>query len=374
MGLPAHIDIAFDFRSDTPEGKDPDRFSPTLRSYHKFLWSKTLPCGEVLDLDDTTRGHYLLHRSAERGEFSLSSDAVVASFRYVPMVQEEEEELREFLYIGYTIGGMMMFPVGHGMSINQARGLHPRIKDRFDLTVECIRRYYRGESSPLSDTLGRYADFFNLFVDFRGFIDFFLLQDAVTVDCDAVILSAPLRDFSTSAAIPQSMEEYREYRQRAITFIEARNRRILRSCSEDHALGPRKGTKSVSNAMSLKTPQASTRLSAEAVLQLAGKYGTRDELERAMMVAAQKGLRVRPFKTCLMFTPPSNARRCLFTLWAKRERANLSVYLSTETFAEFFPLERADVEKRLGPQGWRHLNDAEFEALLDDVEALDLGT
>ena len=65
------IDIAFDFREDTPPGKDPDAYSPTLRRYHKLLWSKPLPNGAMFDLDDTTRGHYLLHRSDELGEFSL---------------------------------------------------------------------------------------------------------------------------------------------------------------------------------------------------------------------------------------------------------------------------------------------------------------
>ena len=37
------LDINFNVYSDTPEGKDPDSFSPTLRKYHKLLWSKTLP-------------------------------------------------------------------------------------------------------------------------------------------------------------------------------------------------------------------------------------------------------------------------------------------------------------------------------------------
>ncbi len=222
------IDIDFDFRTDTPEGKDPDARSPTLRRYHKLLWSKRLPCGEVLDLDDTTRGHYLLHRSAELGEFSLSSDAVVASFRYLSMVQDDPEQLEEFMRIGYTMGGMMLWPgnqIDGKWTINQARGCHPRIRDRFDLTVECIRRHYRGEASPLSKVLACYADFFALFQDFRGFVEYFLLQDAVTVDCEAVIFSAPFEDFTTSP-LPQTMDEYREYRQRAITFIEARNRRI----------------------------------------------------------------------------------------------------------------------------------------------------
>ena len=83
--------------------------------------------------------------------------------------QIPEVEREEFNRIGYTIGGMMVFPgnkVGGKMTINGARGFHPRIKDRFDLTVECIRRHYLDEPSPLSGALARYADFFGLFGDF----------------------------------------------------------------------------------------------------------------------------------------------------------------------------------------------------------------
>jgi hypothetical protein len=34
-----------------------------------------------------------------------------------------------------------------------------KISDRFDLTLECIRWYYVGQSSPLGETLARYRDF-----------------------------------------------------------------------------------------------------------------------------------------------------------------------------------------------------------------------
>ena len=115
------------------------------------------------------------------------------------------------------------------MTINGARGFHPRIKDRFDLTVECIRRHYRNERSPLSDTLARYADFFGLFKDFRAYVEFFLLQDLVTEDCSPVRFFTPFEDFNTSP-LPGSVEAYMVYRQLAVDFIEARNRRILESC------------------------------------------------------------------------------------------------------------------------------------------------
>ena len=81
----------------------------------------------------------------------------------------------------------------------------------------------------MSDVLQRYADFFALFGDFRGYVEFFLLQDLVTEDCSAVKFFTPFEDFTTSP-LPASIEAYRAYRQLAIEFIEARNCRILQSC------------------------------------------------------------------------------------------------------------------------------------------------
>ena len=234
--LPTHqIDITFDFRSDTPPGKDPDKYSATLRRYHRLLWSKPLPNGVVFELHDTTPRVYLHHQS-ELGEFWLASDAVIPSFTRDHrcahiMEQMPVEELDEFNTIGYTIGGMMVFPgnrIGRKMTINGARGFHPRIKDRFDLTVECIRRHYRKEDSPLGDTLARYADFFDLFGDFRGYVEFFLLQDLVTADFSEVRFFTPFDGFKPWP-LPKTIEAYRAYKQHALDFIGARNRRILAS-------------------------------------------------------------------------------------------------------------------------------------------------
>lgn len=224
------IDVTFNFRRDTPDDKDPDAYSPTLRRYHRLLWSKQLPGGAMFALD--VRGSYLHHRS-EVGEFWLSSDAVIPTFRWNTQIKSliPAEELAAFNSVGYTIGGMMIFPanrIGDKWTINQARGCTRQIGDRFDLTLECIRRYYNDDDSPLSGVLRRYDKFFDLFQDFRGYVDFFLLQDLVTADMSNVKIAGPFNDFRGSP-IPASAEEYRSYKNAAITFIEARNRRILRS-------------------------------------------------------------------------------------------------------------------------------------------------
>lgn len=226
------IDTSFDFRTDAPSGKDPDADSPTLRRYHKHLWSKALPSGAIFDLHDTTPGVYLHHSSA-LGEFFLSSDSVIPSFtrwkRLKPITDLfPEEEHEAFRTIGYTIGAMMVYPsnpIAGKWTINQARGCFTQtIADRLDLTLECIRRYYVGQTSPLYETLARYRDFFALFEDFRGYVDFFLLPDLV-LDDYSVRFFTPWADFTTPA-LPTSGDAYKEYRSRSIEFIEARNRRI----------------------------------------------------------------------------------------------------------------------------------------------------
>jgi hypothetical protein len=196
------------------------------------LWSKPLPSGAAFDLDDATPGVYLHHRS-DVGEFFLASDSVIPTFtRWAAMqpivTQLPEADNEAFRTLGYTIGGMLVFPgnrVDGKQTLNGARGFTRKIADRLDLTLECIRRHYRAEVSPLSDTLRRYDDFFSLFGDFRGYVEFFLLQDLVTANCGLVKFFTSFDDFTTPA-VPRDIDTYIEYRKRTINFVIARNSRI----------------------------------------------------------------------------------------------------------------------------------------------------
>ena len=88
------IDTTFDFRSDTPPGKDPDACSPTLRRYHQLLWSKPLPHGAPFELDVTTPSVYLHHLS-ELGEFFLTSDTVIPTFTRWRIMKHITEQIPE---------------------------------------------------------------------------------------------------------------------------------------------------------------------------------------------------------------------------------------------------------------------------------------
>ena len=190
-----------------------------------------MPSGAPFMLDVTTPR--CLHDRSELGEFWLSSDAVIPSFtRWSRMAhvidQIPEVEREEFVRITYTIGGMTVFPankIDRKPTINGARGLNARIADRFDLTVECIRRHYLDEPSPLSYTLARYADFFALFGNFAGYVDVFHLQDLVNEATSTVTFFTPFQDF-TASPLPVTLDAYLSYRHRAIRFVESRNRRI----------------------------------------------------------------------------------------------------------------------------------------------------
>ena len=223
------IDTKFDFRSDS-KGRDPDLYSPSLKLYHQYLWSKSLPSGAKLNLE-TESGHYLLHRS-KLELFSLSSDTISNSQRarksMKPIIDSIPlADLDSFQALGSTVGARILFPgkkKNGRLTINVARGLNNKIVDRFDLTLECIRLQYLGVDNPLRETLETYWSFFELFEDFDGYVQFFLLQDLV--DGGQVRFFLPFGEGFTNPSLPVSIEDYALYRSNTMDFVSARNERI----------------------------------------------------------------------------------------------------------------------------------------------------
>jgi len=223
------IDVNFNFYSDS-NGGDPDSTSPTLRKYHKILWSRTLPNGKLLELSDNKNGVYLYHQS-ELGEFFFGSDAITHSYknhkRKKWLTEQIPNEVKELFDTGSTIGGYIIFPsnrIDGKQTINQARGVNRLIDDRFDFTLECIRLFYAGKESPLYETLSRYELFFNLFDDFSGYIHFFFLEDLI-YENNRIRFYLPFDDFKTRPSF-SDINQYLLYKKRVVDFIESRNKRI----------------------------------------------------------------------------------------------------------------------------------------------------
>ena len=226
------IDVNFNFYLDTPKGKDPDSYSDTLRRYHKLLWNKPLPNGTVFELDLKTPK--ILHHKSQLGEFYLSSDSLAHDYSKWKSTEHiikkiPKTEIENFFNLGCTIGGYTIFPshrIDNQMTINGSRGINKKIKDRFDLTLECIRRFYLNEDSPLLETLSRYKDFFKLFDDFKGYVDFFLFQDLVQSNYSSINYFLPSNNFNNSP-IPNDIQEYKAYRKNMTEFINKRSKRIF---------------------------------------------------------------------------------------------------------------------------------------------------
>jgi len=140
--------------------------------------------------------------------------------------QIPEHELDEFQYLGSTVGGTILFPgkqIKRKRTLNQARGMTSQIEDRFDRTLECIRLQYQGLPNPLEVTLDIYWAFFELFETFDKYVEFFLLQDLVQDGQVKFYLGSA--DF-TQSALPQDVDQYREYMSNAKAFLVSRNSRI----------------------------------------------------------------------------------------------------------------------------------------------------
>ncbi len=223
------IDTNFNFYSDS-NGGDPDSTSPTLRKYHMILWSKSLPNGNLLKLRDNEKGAYLYHES-ELGKFYFGSDAITHSYknhkRKKWLTEQIPTEVNELFDTGSTIGAYIIFPnnrIDGKHTINQARGVNSLIDDRFDLTLECIRLFYSGGKSPLYETLLRYADFFDLFGNFMGYIHFFFLDDLIDEN-NEIKFYLPFDGFKTRPSF-SDVSQYLLYKTKVVDFIRSRNKRI----------------------------------------------------------------------------------------------------------------------------------------------------
>ena len=236
------LDASFDFTTDSKgywdgmwendpvlgvSSVDPDARSDTLRYYQYLLYRRELPNGEFFDLRYHTKPNLVWNGKR------FSSDSIIVSFRHrrYPVIEEVaarpgfRERIERFIRESCTIGGEMLFPVDP--SINTARGFNnTSVSDRFDLTLYCIQKYYEGAESlddygldRVLDAVRRNGEFFDTFLDFSGYVDFFLLQDAVDERYETIL-------YLDYLGKPRSVGDYDRFLAMEIDFLRKRNKRI----------------------------------------------------------------------------------------------------------------------------------------------------
>lgn len=212
---------------------DMDSCNYTLYMYHQFLWNRQCMIFKrrnIKNIPFVTMSEGNLGLNIDKKDINLGSDSVISIYwhykdmqdviekikietdneQYQDALKEIEKidvslkEKRQFdeeyfksdwkkfiwLYLqkSNTIGGFIVFP-RNPASINTERGnRYGKIRDRFDLTLECIRRYYEDSEksekdnyyNPLFHVLQKDAKFFTMFgmgrEGFQNYIDFFYLQ------------------------------------------------------------------------------------------------------------------------------------------------------------------------------------------------------
>ena len=233
------LDVNHNFSDDVkfiPKDKDhdPDSKSTKLWNYHRLIWHKELPNKNLPD------NMFALDKYLHWSHFRFGPDCFLNLYlaHKKPIIKNivdkayENNKSERHQEPPYTIGASLIFPKnGTRYSINVRRGFNcPKIRDRIDLTLECIRRYYSKElPNPLQEPLDANKDFFDLFVDFEGYIKFFLLDDFVSKDYKTVKFLLPFDNFQ-SDGYPKSVEEWRTLRRDLTNLVQARNIRIDDYC------------------------------------------------------------------------------------------------------------------------------------------------
>jgi hypothetical protein len=108
----------------------------------------------------------------------------------------------------------------------------------------------------------------------------------------------------------------------------------------------------------------------ERLTQVAASNGVGEGFGSMTAAGLRLGLHPRAYRTSIMFTPPSQRNRMLFTIWTTPRAGQLKVYVSPRAVAEFYRIDEAAAERELGPEGFHYLDSDRARALAHAYERL----
>lgn len=223
------FDVKYQFHQCKTNNKkfDIDLHCRKIYEYHQRLWQKKLPNGANLKFQIKHKGGSFFLLDNKSG-ISFGSDSILHTYRhfkkgYIREVIEKfnVKETNKFYEEITSIGGYIIFPKRIN-SLNQRRGTDALVKDRFDITLDSIRKYYQKDKLdyPLKKVIEKDGEFFSWFMDFKSYVSFFYLDDLVNPKTDEILF------FSEDKPLPRSKEGYLAYKDKVLFFLKNRNKRI----------------------------------------------------------------------------------------------------------------------------------------------------
>ncbi len=105
--------------------------------------------------------------------------------------------------------------------------------------------------------------------------------------------------------------------------------------------------------MPAERPAARGGWTIESVRADATAAGLGDVFDIIEQAARKHGLGIRPWKNAVMYTPPTDMRRCFITVWSKPRDGKLKIFVETPLVPEFWPVSLEDAQAGLGDPGYR---------------------
>jgi|TARA_B100001964_G_scaffold230299_1_gene283611 Holliday junction resolvase-like predicted endonuclease len=110
----------------------------------------------------------------------------------------------------------------------------------------------------------------------------------------------------------------------------------------------------------------------EEICELADDAGVGDSFREILTAANELGLYPRLYKKSIMYTPPFQRNRMLFTVWAQKKGNGLHMYAGPSEFAEFYPVTEEEASSLLGinSSDWHSMDEEEVGSFIVGMKKL----
>lgn len=123
----------------------------------------------------------------------------------------------------------------------------------------------------------------------------------------------------------------------------------------------------------MTTPQPTDGWTIESFCAKADAAGVGAGFRAILKAAQQLPVYPRPWKGAIMYAPPGNHSRCLFTTWvpwAARQANTVPLWVQADAFQQFFSVTEDTVKGILGETGWHYLGAFEVPGFVEKLKKL----